>query len=75
MTLSIYYFQWSVDSEGVEKCTEIWSGPGRKIFGTFTFIFQFLVPSVISAYAYVMILLTLQRHIQSLRPRGISRET
>ena len=69
------YFQWSVDSEGVEKCTEIWSGPGRKIFGIFTFISQFLVPLVISAYAYVMILLTLHRHSQSLRPRGIAGET
>ena len=40
-------FQWTVD-EGVEQCREVWSGLERSIFGIFTFIFQFLIPSVLS---------------------------
>lgn len=41
------YFQWYVE-DGIEKCREIWAGPSRVVFGIFTFIFQFLIPSLLS---------------------------
>ena len=63
--------QWAVD-EGVESCTEVWSGPGRKMFGIFTFLLQFLLPFLVSAYAYVRILVRLRRHIGSHNHRGKS---
>ena len=42
------------------------------MFGIFTFIFQFLLPSLVSAYAYVRILVRLRRHIGSHNNRGKS---
>ena len=61
--------QWSLE-DGEQSCVELWSGPARKIFGGFTFLFQFLLPSLVSAFAYVRIVIILQRHLVT--QRGMS---
>ena len=65
--------QWSVES-GVEDCVEVWSGLTRKMFGMFTFLLQFLLPSLVSAFAYVRIIIVLRRHIGSHNHRGKSNQ-
>ena len=63
--------QWGVE-EGEESCVEVWSGTTRKIFGAFTFILQFLLPFLVSAFAYVRIVIILQGHLVSHTQRGMS---
>ena len=39
--------QWT-EEDGLELCTEEWSGAARNLFGVFTFVLQFLIPSLVS---------------------------
>ena len=45
--------QWT-EEDGLELCTEEWSGAARNVFGVFTFVLQFLIPSLVSGEIAIM---------------------